>query len=190
MLALWAAAVGTGSWFMLGHEFEVTASTKSVPNLPPELGRMVPESKPLTIVIAIHPECPCTGASIEQLDRLMTRNPESIQAVALLWAEESNPTHSPAGDYQRRLSALPNVTIVADPGGEKAKSFGAVVSGSVAAYDANGNLRFQGGLTASRGHAGSSAGMDILEAIARGQPTGDFAETPAFGCAFEENRGS
>jgi hypothetical protein len=177
---------------MLGHEFEVEARTAAVPNLPHELGRLVPDAKPLTIVMAVHPECPCTAASLEQLDRLMTRNPHSIQTVALFWAEETDTAPSPAVDneYHRRLSVLPNVTIVADPGGKKAESFGAVVSGSVAAYDAEGNLRFQGGLTASRGHAGSSAGMDMLEAIARGRIPGNVAETPAFGCALEENSGS
>lgn len=186
MAALWVVAIATGSWFMLRHEFEAGARVPAPSHLPPELAQIFPESKPLTLVVAIHPECPCTAASIEQIERLIARNRHSIQAVALFWTDGTAPKNSLSieNGYWERLAALPNVTVLADPGGVMAEKLGAVVSGSVAAYDAQGNLRFQGGLTASRGHAGSSNGMDAVEAIARGEFPSEIAETPAFGCAL------
>ena len=48
-------------------------------------------------------------------------------------------------------------------------------------YDTSGKLRFHGGITASRGHAGDNRGRQAVVALARGE-TSDRAETPAFGC--------
>jgi hypothetical protein len=54
------------------------------------------------------------------------------------------------------------VTAVADPDGEEAQRFGAATSGHVLLFDPAGELRFSGGITASRGHVGDNDGCDRL----------------------------
>jgi hypothetical protein len=192
MTVLWAVAIVVGSWSMLRHEFAAATPALPVHDLPPELARLVPERKPLTLVLAVHPECPCTAASLEQLERLLAQNPDRIQTIVLFWTDQGE-FSAPAvrqSRYWKRLAALPHVTLVPDSDGATAASLGAVVSGSLVAFDAEGRARFHGGLTASRGHAGSSRGLEFLQAIVEGKASPDVCSAPAFGCELQEASGS
>jgi hypothetical protein len=68
-----------------------------------------------------------------------------------------------------------------DIGGRVARRFGAATSGQGLLYDRAGRLRFQGGLTSARGHAGDNAGSAAIVALAQGRVP-DTVETPVYGC--------
>jgi hypothetical protein len=56
-------------------------------------------------------------------------------------------------------------------------------------YDAAGRLRFSGGITAARGHAGDNLGRSaIVELLEGDSPTA--TATPVFGCSLLEAHGS
>lgn len=186
---LWVGSIAAGSWLMLQHAFGQGDSAPAPHRLSSELADSVAfRQRPLTLVVAVHPNCPCTGATLEQLDRFLTRHPQSAQVVALFWVEdeETNPAALETNRYWKRVSKMEAANAAIDPQGKRAAQFGALVSGAVAAYDRSGVLRFQGGLTPSRGHDGPSRGLDILESIARGEPVGDTKTTPSFGCSLAE----
>ncbi len=75
-----------------------------------------------------------------------------------------------------------------DERGEAAKRFGARTSGLFFVYDADGRLRFRGGLTAARGHEGDNAGLEAAVATVRGETpetsSAGIARSPVFGCAL------
>jgi hypothetical protein len=70
-----------------------------------------------------------------------------------------------------------------DPDGRVASTLGAETSGHCVLVDAQGTVRFYGGLTIARGHRGLSPAQDaILQMVAGRRPALAFA--PVYGCAL------
>jgi hypothetical protein len=78
---------------------------------------------------------------------------------------------------------IPGVTVHLDDAGREARLFASMTSGETLLFDAEGRLKFHGGITASRGHSGDNAGRDALEALLRGQASQQVI-TPVFGCSL------
>ncbi|MDQ8184834.1 hypothetical protein [Pelagicoccus sp. SDUM812002] len=190
--SLWLGGISAGSIALWDHEFTEGQSSDAPLSLPAELGALAKDEKPLTLFMAVHPGCPCTGASLEQVDRLIAGNPDSIQLIGLVRARgESSETATGATlqeeKYWKRLEAMPNAHPYADHDGALARLLGTHTSGATIAYDETGGLRFQGGITPSRGHAGPSRSMDELEAIARQLAPLELCSSPTFGCSLEND---
>jgi hypothetical protein len=80
------------------------------------------------------------------------------------------------------------VTLTSDLGGVEAERFQTKTSGQAILYDSAGHLRFNGGITASRGHEGDNVGLDaIADEIMR--PGTGAAHAPVFGCRFGRELG-
>jgi hypothetical protein len=133
-----------------------------------------------TLVMMAHPQCPCTRASLAELERLLARAP-----IADVWVLFLRPEGAQPGWEKTLLwdaaAAIPGVRVAADAEGTAAHAFGAETSGHVLFYDASGALRFSGGITAARGHEGPSAGGDALLAALQGAPSAS-AQARTFGC--------
>ena len=82
-----------------------------------------------------------------------------------------------------RARQIHGVSVLLDKGGANAKAYGVATSGQTLLFDCAGKLVFKGGITASRGHEGQSAGRDTIEEfVLHGRlPT---RESPVFGCAL------
>lgn len=189
---LWLGGISAGSLTMWNHQFSQGPSNQAPIALPAALDALAEDAKPLTLFMAIHPGCPCTGASLEQVDRLIARNPDSIQLVGLVRdsgesTESTSDSKLHEESYWKRLESMPNARPFADKDGSLANLLGTHVSGATIAYDETGSLRFQGGMTASRGHAGPSRSMDELESIARQLAPPELCSTPTFGCSLEND---
>jgi hypothetical protein len=132
----------------------------------------------------VHPHCPCTRASVAELNRLLTRRqgPVTVHVLFVLpkgvgddWAETS---------LRKSAEALPGVKVELDRDGKEALRFGAESSGYVVLYSPDGRLLFSGGITSSRGHEGDNAGEDLVLAGMKGQPA-SVQHTPVFGCSLQ-----
>lgn len=144
-----------------------------------------------TLVMAVHPACPCTRASLHELERVVTRAKTSahqkFRLVVLIYRPRVLPTRWKEISLDSVARALNSerilLSIVEDTDGRKARALGLSVSGQVALYDGRDKLVFRGGVTASRGHEGDNYGSD---AIAQFLETGTVArhETPVFGCSI------
>ncbi len=183
LAAVWLLAVGSGLLALTRYE-----NTPGVPGAPPAswppdttIARS-PDGR-ATLVMLVHPRCPCSTASIEDLDRLMLEARGRVDAHVLFF----KPTAFAAGwaqtDLWRRAAAIPGVVAHEDPDGADARRFGAFTSGQTVLYDAAGRLLFAGGLTASRGHAGDNDGAGAIVALLRGGAT-ERRATPVFGCSL------
>jgi len=136
-----------------------------------------------TLVIAVHPYCPCTRATLEELSRVLAKC-NRCPAVHLLFYRPLDQTESWArtGMWQS-ASTLPRTQIIEDKGGIEAKRFGLSTSGEAALYDAQGELVFRGGITSARGHAGDNYGeAAVVEFANTGLRPRSF--TPVFGCSL------
>ena len=76
---------------------------------------------------------------------------------------------------------LQRAHVIVDPDGREARLFGGFTSGQTFLYDGDGALRFSGGITGSRSHAGDNAGRRSLVALLSGEAP-DRTATNVFGC--------
>lgn len=143
-------------------------------------------SKP-TLLMFLHPRCPCSRASLYELARL----PQSERDQLVLQVVFAQPMEVAADwshtDLWKNAVANRNVQVVIDQGGLLAQQFGAKTSGQVLIYDRHGTLRFDGGITPGRGHTGDSFGRSIVRAIAVGHAPEKSANCATFGCLLLAN---
>ena len=134
----------------------------------------------------IHPRCPCTQASLAELERLLAQAPVQIDVtIACLLPPGANAEWK-ASPLVRRAMKLPGARVVFDFDGESSRAFGVTTSGEALLYDPNGRLVFQGGLTAARGHEGDNPGKDAILAHLGGERA--TQKGPAFGCSLHAGR--
>lgn len=143
-----------------------------------------------TLVMIAHTRCACTRASLRELERLMTHAGDGMTAFVVFVGPRDEPGAHELLDVRDIARAIPNVRVFEDA--SEARLFGAATSGQVLLYDAAGALVFRGGVTASRGHEGTSVGGEAVRRfMAARNATGAeplAATSPAasdvFGCAL------
>ena len=133
-----------------------------------------------TVVMFVHPRCPCTQASVEGLARLQRKFQDRF-ALRVVF----NVPRGMAPDWHQStlwdsVGRLPDCERLVDMGGHITNQAGAETSGTVALYEPDGRLVFWGGVTASRGHAGDSPGSDALASYFKDKPFP--VQTDIFGC--------
>ena len=178
--AVWLALVGVGLWQLSIYKRTpgtVVAVLKDWPR-----GSTVPQSPTLpTLVMAVHPHCPCTRASISELARLLGQCQGRVQAEVLFLLPAGSPVGWEKTDSWKAAAALPGVRVRTDRDGVEAARFGAETSGQCFLFAPDGRRLFTGGITPARGHEGDNSGRDtIVSLIMRG--TQRTEKTPVFGC--------
>jgi hypothetical protein len=142
------------------------------------------ENRP-SLVLFLHPKCPCSRASLKELERLLTATANANAPVPNLIVVATVPPSAPQSWWDTstvaQSRALARAHIFIDRGGREAARFGATTSGMLMYFDKSGTRRYAGGITIARGHEGQSAGADALAALFRGE-TAEMNALPAFGC--------
>jgi hypothetical protein len=140
-------------------------------------------SAPHRLFMFLHPRCPCSVASVNELAQIMSRCSPQLDATVYFVRPESQPADWERGRLWNLASAIPGVKVQCDVGGQVAAQFHSSTSGEVFVYDRQGKIRFQGGITAARGHAGDNLGQAAVIAIALGEKS-NVERSPVFGCPF------
>ena len=140
-----------------------------------------------TLIMLVHPQCPCSRASLTELNHLAALCPNQA-AISVLFLKPAGYTQAWADtDLWRQAAAIPGVTVQADDNGETARRFGAATSGETVLYAPNGQLLYQGGLTGARGHEGDNAGLSAVAALLHGQIK-SAGQEPVYGCPLTADR--
>lgn len=141
-----------------------------------------------TLVMFVHPYCPCSLASIGELERLMPfiHNKVNINIVFISLKNMQSADSSEWKNTQlyKQASKIPGVTIVRDVEEREAKLFGAETSGHTAFFDQKGKLVFNGGITPARGHMGDSLGRTTILGWMENNHLDKRVEGAIFGCAL------
>jgi hypothetical protein len=185
-IAAWSAAVVGGYLWITTYGFATNwpADSFSREKWPRASSLKLAVDRP-TLVIFVHPKCPCTRATVRELERIATadgltqrQRPKVIAVASLpLGATEDWRNSGTIASIRR----LPNSSVLWDVDGTESKGFGAVTSGTVMLFRPDGTRVFAGGITASRGHEGDNTSADRLVA-ALIDPAAAKASTPVFGC--------
>ena len=181
----WLFAVGVGLAVVMNYESSAGHAGETPSAWPKEASIILDAARP-TLVMFAHPKCPCTRASLGELNRLLA-NCDNRPSVHVFFLKPDGQNDDWAKDDLWRSAAnIPGLVLHEDAGGREAEHFGAQTSGHVVLYDSRGRLLFKGGITAARGHAGDNTGENLILARLSGQDAGTAKETPVFGCALRE----
>lgn len=183
MVLLWAGAAAYGFGVLLRYKNTPGETDASPPEVWPVESRLTPSKGEATLVMFVHPHCPCTHASVSELARLMSRVSGRLAARVVVVRPAGVEQGWDDTELRRRAAAIPGVSLDRDDGVLEAHRFHAMVSGFTLLYDAHGRLRFAGGITSARGHEGDSFGQRRILAALSGE-TADRADAPVFGCSL------
>lgn len=180
---LWLVALATAVTILLTYDHTPGAVTHRAPAswpLDTSLARVA--GRP-TLVMLVHPKCPCSRASVAELAVLLARAPGALTTHVIVHTPENAADDWHRTDLWTAASAIPGVAVGIDRHGVEARRFGVATSGHTLLYDSEGRLQFTGGITASRGHQGDNAGRSTILALLHQHPV-ERHQTSVFGCSL------
>ncbi len=188
LAAAWSVAVGSGLWAMFEYEMTPGAVSASPDRWPAGSALRLDPRCP-TLVMFVHPHCPCSRASLHELLVLTTHCGAQMKSIVVFLKPRGFEQDWEKTDLWETAGSIPGTTCYSDVDGTETARFQARVSGETLVYNAAGNLLFHGGITVSRGHQGDNAGRSTIESLLAGEPVA-LRHTPVFGCSLREHNGS
>lgn len=182
LISLWGILLIAGSYFIIGYELTPGESGSVVPNLPDH--PVIDDGDGLpTLLVFAHPRCPCTTATIRQLERLLAECGDGIATTVIFLQPANQPENWSKTPLWEAATQIPSVKVRPDFAGQLARQLKVYTSGTAILFDQSGRLIFQGGITASRGHEGDNFGADSIRSFVQsgGSPR---RSTPVFGCSL------
>ena len=179
---IWAATVA--AMYQSIGRFETTPGREAAALASwPVKSRITPARGRWTLVMLMHPHCGCTRASIEELERIIEMSGASMQTNVLVY----RPAEFQSG-WEKTDVLEAAMRSSREPGSLSTLMVRRLVS-SAASLPARpifmtpeGKLRFSGGITSLRGHAGINRGsMDIVDIV---HAKATQSAHPVFGCAI------
>lgn len=183
-LAVWLVLLAGGMAQLWSYENAAGAPAQA-PSQWPVSSHVIRTAGLPALVILMHPHCPCSRATVDELSKLMTHCQGKLSATVVMIQPTGTPTGWERTDLWSSAAAIPGVTLMSDPGGAETRRFGALTSGQALLYSADGQLLFSGGITESRGHSGDNQGRSLIEALVLHelkQPIARIPTTPVYGC--------
>ena len=164
LLIAWCGSVALGLWCMLDYERTPAATIAAAAAWPAD-SRLVRDPDRPTLVMFVHPHCPCSRASLHELAALASQCGERVALRIVFVTPPGVAEGWERTDLYDAASRIPGAQVCRDRDGVEAARFGATTSGESLLYAADARLLFHGGLTGSRGHEGDNAGRDAVTAL-------------------------
>jgi hypothetical protein len=194
LIPFWAAAVGGGLHSLMVYKGKAGSFGETPGSWATNAVVTLIGDKPNLVMFA-HPQCPCTKASLAELELLAAKAKNRFHATVVFYepTDTRDMTRTSLGRFEpstwtntplvRLARSIPGVLVAFDRDAALAKRFGAETSGHTVVYSSDGRLLFSGGITGSRGHSGFNAGYETVLNILNGAPAQLSKGTaPVFGC--------
>lgn len=187
---VWIFVVICGLTVLLNYETLPGPNPDQLAHWPTDSKLRRSTNRPLVIMF-VHPHCPCTRASVSELEQIVSICHELAEFQVVVFDSEEADSNWRASQIVETVSSIPGVNVYWDKHGREAIRFNIKTSGHVVLYDSEEKLKFSGGITGSRGHAGSNTGRSRLVSWLRLNPEDranqiGLLESPVFGCALVE----
>jgi hypothetical protein len=158
--------------------------SQSAPPQWPASSKIVPDREKATLILFAHPHCPCTRASLAELERIVAHCTGAVTSWVVFLKPAGADSDWDQTDLIETAAAIPGAHVLQDVDGVEARRFHASTSGQTMLYSKHGELLFSGGITMARGHQGDNAGRSAIEACLTGDAP-ECRETPVYGCPIE-----
>jgi hypothetical protein len=180
--SLWLLLVAGAMTFLAAYSN--TPGTAGVaPNLWPSDSKIAHDPSRPPLLLLAHPHCPCTSATLGELELLMAQTDGKVNAHVVFIRPAGLPEDWVKSDLWRKASAIPGVTVESDNENVEARRFHVETSGEALLYGSDGRLLFAGGITLSRGHSGDNPGRTAITALIN-RGSAQENTTPVFGCSL------
>jgi hypothetical protein len=180
----WLSAAVSGVVYLGRYVSTPGEENVAYPPAFPSESRLERDGNLPTLIFFAHPKCPCTRASLRELERLMTEIDGKVTANIVFIRPKDVTQEWTQTSLREAAEAIPNVRVVIDDEERETRLFNAQTSSLTLLYDRHGNLRFNGGITAARGHEGDNAGRRALFEIVTADA--ESARSPVFGCPLRQ----
>lgn len=182
---LWLVAVVAGLGSVLSYEATQGTAEQAPPSWPRDTELSL-NDRGATLVMFAHPRCPCTRASLGELDKTIARCQDNVKACVVFLKPTGASGDWDQTDLWKAARAIPGVQVLQDRDGKEAQRFHATTSGQTLLYNRESALVFNGGITMARGHFGDNPGRDSIESyLTTGSPVRN--QTPVYGCPIVKN---
>ena len=179
--AIWVGTVGAAVRAI--RRFEATPGrAAAAPKSWPAGSSLLRNHEAPTLVMLVHPQCSCTRASLQELQAVIEKSPRAMRIYVVVYHPHQMKAGWEKTNIYEAAMRLRGTHVVVDEDGREAKRFGTFTSGQTFLYDAGGTLRFEGGITMLRGHAGLNSGRNDVIHIANGES--GKGTHPVFGCSI------
>jgi len=178
--AVWLVAACAGLSILWRYD-NAPGDAATAPSRWPTASALVPASSEPMLVLFAHPQCSCTPASLAELAEVLARARNRPRTYVVFLKPDGFTNDWVESGLWKTAAAIPGVTLFRDDDGREARRFGSATSGQTLLYGADGVLRFSGGITGSRAHAGDNAGRQSIVALLNGGRP-DSVTTSVFGC--------
>lgn len=178
---VWAGTVAAA--YQAVRAFETTpGEAATAPRSWPVKSAIQPAEGEWSLVMLVHPRCSCSRASVQELQAIIEKSPATVKPYVLVYRPSEFAPGWENTDVVKAASRLRRTNVIIDENGREADLFGGFTSGQTFVYDGRGKLRFAGGITSLRGHAGLNSGrVDIIDIV---NQRAQFGSHPVFGCAI------
>ena len=177
---LWLLLVAGAMTFLAAYS-NIPSVAGAAPKRWPSDSQIARDPSRPTLVLLAHPHCPCTKATLRELELLMAQTHGKANAHVVFIRPEGLTEDWVKSNLWRTASAIPGVTVDIDNGNAEARRFHVETSGEALLYGHDGRLLFEGGITLSRGHSGDNPGRAAITALLN-RGSANERETPVFGC--------
>ena len=178
---LWLLCVLAGIGLLWKHA-RAAGELDSPPANWPTLSSLPREPGRPTLLFFAHPKCPCTLASLRELDRLLAHTSQPINTLVVFNRPKGVPDDWTDTAVCSLAEGIAGVQTYVDDGGTEASRFAAKTSGQVCLYGADDRLLFHGGITGARGHEGDNVGRSAVTSHLGGLPADTCS--PVYGCSL------
>jgi hypothetical protein len=181
LIPLWLLLTGLGFSLVSSYGSEPGEATTAPDSIDFALINIdkTPSNK---LLMFLHPKCSCSLASVNEMARLMSRIKNKPE-LYIYFADPFENDELINSQLWQLSNNIPNSHVIRDKDSSIAKQLQAETSGSVILYDATGRLLFHGGITASRGHEGSSFGLQALTNLLN-EKNNKILSSNVYGCGL------
>jgi hypothetical protein len=168
--------------FYLWNYAKIPGAAEAPPSKWPKTSALEKGEKTATLILFGHPECPCSKASVGELNTIMAKVNQRLKVYVAFVVPKGNEDWLKSSLWDdARL--IPGVKTLVDEDGKEASRFNARTSGQAILYDENGELVFSGGITGARGHYGSNVGENAIISFVNEKKV-SVRSTPVYGCGL------
>jgi len=179
---LWASLVIVGFSRLEREEFTPVENVPVATGFPSHSAIPLALDKP-TLLLFLHPYCPCSRSSLHELDELLAETQNKVSPIIVFVIPPDIEPGWKQSDLWKSAMAMHGIRVLCDQGGVEAQRFGVKGSGHTLLYASSGKLLFSGGITPSRGHEGDNSGRSaIISFVLDGHAL--VSQTPVFGCSL------
>ena len=181
---LWMATVGAGFASLARYNNTPGALGEQAPSRWPSLSHLGRTAGLPTLVVMLHPRCPCSRATLANLERAMPELRDKAR-VHLVFVRPDAEDGRDDNALLRIARNMRGTEIFADETGREAGLFGTLTSGETLLYSPEGALVFHGGITFGRSHEGVNPGLSAIVQFIH-HDSANRSSTSVFGCALTQ----